>query len=354
MTSRAAAPTIVVWLLGALAVRVAAGEPKVVDNPARGLWDEEPRKNFHLLEELYVAGDDEENGLVFGRISDIAVDSRDRILILDGGFACLKVYDPDSMIVHTIGRKGEGPGEFNQPSAIGVDAADRIYVASYGGRVGIFAPNGVWIDEFRHRFPGGFITNIRPAPNALYIACFDVVGDKIVHRYDAKHTYLSSFSDSWSAVEAMQPDEEFAWNGGMIDVDDDGYVYYTQFTPYEIRKFSPQGELLLTVHRENTYMKRPRIERHGDGATVYSYSMSSCIVVLGDGKFINVLRYLPNHTDFTNAKTVLDLFDAEGRLLKSSVREGRVSIRCRDAKGRLYAIEEHDVPEVVRYRLQLP
>jgi len=345
---------MVFLLLVGAAARVDAGEPKVVDNPARGLWDEEPRRNFHLLEDLYVAGDDEENGLIFGRISDIAVDSRDRMLILDGGFSCVKVYDPDSMIVHTIGRKGEGPGEFNQPTAIGVDAEDRIYVASQGGRVAIFAANGVWIEEFRHRFPGGIITKVRLAPNALYLACFDPVDDKIVHRYDATHSYLSSFSDSWSAVEAMQPDEEFAWNFGMIDVDANGYVYYTQATPYEVRKFSPQGELLLTIHRENKYMKRPRIERHGDGATVYSYSMSFCIVVLDDGKFINVLRYLPNDTDFTNVKTVLDLFDAEGRLLKSTVREGRISIRCRDAKGRLYAIEEHEVPEVVRYRLQFP
>jgi hypothetical protein len=131
-------------------------------------------------------------------------------------------------------------------------------------------------------------------------------------------------------------------------------VYYTQFTPYEIRKFSPEGELLLTIHRENDYMKRPRIERRGDGATFYGFSMSTCIVVLDDGKFLNVLRHLPNDTDFTNAKTVLDLFDAEGRLLKTLVKEGRVSVRCRDAKGRLYAIEEHEVPEVVRYRLQLP
>jgi hypothetical protein len=347
--------TIVLLLFGCLAVRVAAGEPEVVDNSARGLWDEEPRKNFHLLEELYVAGDDEENGLIFGRIADVAVDSRDRMLILDGDSSCVKVYDPDSMIVHTIGGKGAGPGEFNQPTAIGVDAEDRIYVASQGGRVGIFDSSGKWIEEFRHKFPGAaVITNLRVFPKALYIACFDPVGDKVVHRYDAQHTYLSSFSDSWSVVKPMQPDEEFAWNGGAIDVDAGGYVYYTQFTPCEIRKFSPAGELLLTIHRENTYLKPPRVERHADGATFYSYSMSVGIVALDDGKFINVVRYLPNDIDLTNAKTVLDLFDAEGRLLKSMVKEGRVTIRCRDAKGRLYAIEEHEVPEVVRYRLQLP
>lgn len=346
--------TILVLLLSCQAARVAAGEPKVVDNPARGLWDEEPRRNFHLLEDLYLAGDDEENGLIFGRIADIAVDSRGRMWILDRGFSCVKAYDPDSLTIQTVGRKGEGPGEFDQPSAIAVDAADRIYVASQGGRIGIFASNGEWIEEFRDPYRGGYITGVNITPTALYVACFDPVHDKVVHRYDAQHRYLSSFSDSWSVMNPMPPEEEYFCNGGCIDVDADGYVYYTQFTPYEIRKFSPDGELLLTIHRENKYMKPPRIERYGDTATFHGFSGSFCILALSNGMIMNVLNYLPNDEDFTSSKTVIDLFDAEGHLLKSTVKEGRITIRCRDAQGRLYASRESDVPEVVRYRLQLP
>lgn len=336
-----------------LAARLAAaGEPKVVENTSHGLWDAEPRKNFHVLEDLYVAGDDEENGLIFGRIFDVAVDSRGRMLILDGGFSCVKVYDPDSMVVHTIGRAGEGPGEFNQPFAIGVDAKDHIYVASQGGRIGIFAPSGEWIEEFRHKLPG-VITDIRVAPKSLYVSCYDYVDKKVVHRYDALHRYVSSFSDAWSVVKPTPPGELWA-QGGAIDVDANGYVYYTQFTPYEIRKFSPEGELLLTIHRENNYMKPPRIEREGDSVRFYSYSGSICIVALANGMILNVVAHFPSDTDFMNVKTILDLFDADGRLLKSIIKEGRISFHCRDAKGRLYASRESDVPEVARYRLQLP
>lgn len=329
-----------------------AADPKVVDNPARGLWDEEPRQNFQLLEELYVAGDDEENGLIFGRISDVAVDSRDRILVLDGGFSCVKVYDPDSLIVHTIGRPGPGPGEFQQPHAIGVDAADRIYVAGQG-RISIFDSNGQWIEEFRHKFPGGVITNLRIAPKDLYVSCYDPVDKQVVHRYDAMHRYVSSFSDAWSVVKPTPPGEIWA-QGGAIDVDATGHVYYTQYTPYEIRKFSPEGDLLLTIHRENDYMKPPRKERQGDSVRYYIHSGSWCVIALPNGMILNALVYVPSDTDATNVKTILDLFDADGRLLKSTIKEGRLLFHCRDAKGRLYASRESDVPEVVRYRLQLP
>jgi hypothetical protein len=341
---------LVLLIVFAQPLLAVAAEPRVVENSAHGLWDDKPRKTFGLLEDLYVAGDDEENGLIFGRISDIAVDSRNRMLILDGGFSCVKVYDPDSMVVHTIGRQGEGPGEFNQPTAIAVDAEGRIYVASQGGRIGIFAPNGEWIEEFRHQFPAGFVIDMEAVSTAFYVACYDYVDKKVVHRYDATHRYVSSFSDSWSVVKPTPPGELWG-QGGFIDVDSNGYVYYTQFTPYEIRKFSPEGELLVTIHRENDYMKPPRIERNGDAATFYGYSASICILALSNGMILNVVSYVPSDTDIVNVKTVFDLFDADGRLLKSIMKEGRIVVRCRDAQGRVYASRESDVPEVVRYRL---
>jgi hypothetical protein len=332
---------------------VRAAEPRVVENSAHGLWDEKPRKNFGILEELYLAGDDEENGLIFGRISDIAVDSRGRMLILDGGFSCVKIYDPDSMIVHTIGRKGEGPGEFNQPSAIAVGPEDSVYVASQGGRIAIFAPNGKWIEEFRNQYLGGFVIDMEAVPAGLYVACYDYLDKKVVHRYDANHRYVSSFSDSWSVVKPTPPGELWA-QGGFIDVDAKGYVYYTQFTPYEIRKFSPDGQLLLTIHRENDYMKPPRIERKGDSVAFYMFSGPTCILALENGMILNVLLYRPSDTDVVDVKTIFDLFDADGHLLKSVMKEGKIAVRCRDAQGRVYASRESDVPEVVRYRLAFP
>lgn len=336
-----------------LALRpVFAAESKVVDNPSHGAWDAEPRKNFHLLEELYLGGNDETYDVVFGRIADIAVDSRGRMLILDGGFSRVTIYHPDSMTVRTFGRAGEGPGEFNQPSAIAVDGEDRIYVASQGGRIGIFSAGGEWIDGFRHEFPAGLINDMVVAHDATYLSSYDYVDKKVVHCYDAAHRYTSSFSDSWSVVKPTPPGEIWG-QGGAIDVDASGYVYYTQWTPYEIRKFSPEGALMMTIHRENQY-KPPRIERQGDSVAYYVFTASVNVFALENGMILNVLVYFPSDTDLKDAKTVLDLFDGNGRLLKTVTKQGQILVRCRDAQGRLYASRQTDVPEVVRYRLQLP
>ena len=325
-----------------------AAEARVVENSDHGLWDDEPRKNVHLLETLILGsetGDD-----AFGRIADVAVDSRGRWLILDAGFSCVKVYHPDSLTIQTIGRKGEGPGEFSRPTALGIDAHDHIYVASAGGRIAVFGPYGELLDEFRHKFPSAVVRGLKITAQGTYVACFDAVEDRLVHRYDAQHVYLSSFADSWSAAASMPPDEEFAWNGGAIDVDAAGCVYCTQMTPYEIRKFSPQGELLLTIHRKNDF-KPPRVERTGGGATFYPFSASFSILALPDGKILNVADYVHSDLDVASARTIVDVYDAEGHLLKSRQLDSRVGIRCLDASGRLYAVEEREVPQVVKYRL---
>ncbi len=327
-----------------------AAEPRVVENSTRGLWDENPRKSFDLLEEMFLGGDDEENDVIFGRIADITVDSRGRILVLDAGFHRVAVYDPDSMTVRFFGQKGEGPGEFNQPTAIGVDAADRIYVASMGGRIAVLNRDSTVAVEFRHLFADGFVTGLHPTTKGLYVVCFDAVEDNVVHRYDTGLGYVSSFSDSWSSSKAMPVDEERWCNGGAVDVGADGCVYYTQFTPYEIRKFSPDGKLLLTIHRDNDF-KPPTIERVGDSVTLYAYTGSFGIVALPDGKILNVTARTGDDHKFVG--TIFDLFDAEGRLLKTIEGRPGIWIKCRDAQGKLYASESREVPQVIRYRLNV-
>jgi hypothetical protein len=52
--------------------------------------------------------------------------------------------------------------------------------------------------------------------------------------------------------------------------------------------------------------------------------------------------------------TMVDLFDRDGRLLKSRRLHGIVAIAAIDDARQLYAIESRDYPMVVRYNLRLP
>ena len=337
-------------LVAALSAR--ADETRVVENRDHGLWDNEPRRTFQLLEDMLLGSLDGDDA--FGRVTSVAVDSRGRWIILDTGYEVVRVYDPDAMTMESIGQTGEGPGEFNQPMALGVDSDDRIYVASQGGRVAVFSPQGGLVDEFRHKFPGGGpVVKVEVGANGIYLASLDPVDHKIVHRYDARYRYLASFSDSRAAVKPMEFSEEFATCGGSIDLGPDGAVYFAQWSPYEIRKFTPDGRLVLTIHRANDFLVLPHIERTNDSFSIRWNAGSAGVIVLPDGRLMHVTTCFPGDDD-SRAYTVVDLFDANGRLLKSRRFAGRIAMQCVDDSWRAYSIEARDYPIVVRYEIRLP
>ena len=51
-----------------------------------------------------------------------------RIAVVDGGDAELRIYDAEGQLEHTIGGKGEGPGEFESPQLAGLLGSDSVIV----------------------------------------------------------------------------------------------------------------------------------------------------------------------------------------------------------------------------------
>jgi hypothetical protein len=97
---------------------------KVIKNPNEPLLGE---IEFELEEDLSVGNEEDENYMFYG-IVKIAVSSEEKILVLDGGNGRILKFDRDGKYIQTIGRKGQGPGEFEAPLAIHLDSKDQIYV----------------------------------------------------------------------------------------------------------------------------------------------------------------------------------------------------------------------------------
>jgi DNA-binding beta-propeller fold protein YncE len=59
-------------------------------------------------------------------------------------------FSPDGRTcVRVIGRPGTGPGEFNRPEGLGIDAHDRLYVAdSCNHRIQVFSPDGQFLRAY--------------------------------------------------------------------------------------------------------------------------------------------------------------------------------------------------------------
>lgn len=94
------------------------------------------------LEERFTLGTlDTKREELFSRIEDIVIDSNGRMFILDLRRHGVGVFGPEGNYITTLGRKGQGPGEFDTPSSLAL-YRDSLLFASNGTRIEIFDITG--------------------------------------------------------------------------------------------------------------------------------------------------------------------------------------------------------------------
>ena len=89
--------------------------------------DESPRFEIDLQE---VARIDDSDDVLLGRITGISTDGRDRIYISDDGEKRINVYTPDGEYLQSLGRKGQGPGEFEYIHNLVIDE-NHVYALDF-------------------------------------------------------------------------------------------------------------------------------------------------------------------------------------------------------------------------------
>lgn len=83
----------------------------LVNNPAKA-----PKTQTVRLDELWRIGEgDDPDAFVFGGIGDVIGDAQGRTFVLDWQTHQVSVFSPEGDLIRTMGREGEGPGEFRQP-----------------------------------------------------------------------------------------------------------------------------------------------------------------------------------------------------------------------------------------------
>ena len=99
-------------------------------------------------EPTVVIGDDEsDENLWFSRVGDAARMSDGSIVAVDRGSNQIRVYDADGRHLRTMGRQGEGPGEFeNGPFQMWIAAGDTIWAGDYfPWRYNLFSAEGEFV-----------------------------------------------------------------------------------------------------------------------------------------------------------------------------------------------------------------
>lgn len=122
---------------------------KVIKNPKVPLYGE---IKFELEEDLSIGRDDDVN-YMFYRIRDVVVDSEGNIFVVDMSNFRIQIFDSNGKCLNTIGRSGQGPGEFEQPSQIRINnLTGEIYVKDKVRALDVFNKKGEFIESIKMNY----------------------------------------------------------------------------------------------------------------------------------------------------------------------------------------------------------
>ena len=102
-----------------------------------------------------------------------------KLYVLDYGASRVVVIDPQGSLVRTVGREGEGPGEFGLAIQLAVWPDGRFAVSEVPRRaIHVFGPSGQFIRTLQRADYDGTLLQIRADPNsdALYAQLRDPRG----------------------------------------------------------------------------------------------------------------------------------------------------------------------------------
>jgi len=148
--------------------------------------------DMEALWELGGETDDEDQ--FFGVISDIEIDDEGNVYLLDAQLSEVKIFTADGEFVRTIGREGEGPGEFRRPTRMFFTKDGNIGVMqTIPAKIVLLSPNGDPVGEHPLPVPedGGFqlLTSGQASEGQLVLAM--------------ARTKLSEDQSSWSRTDFL-------------------------------------------------------------------------------------------------------------------------------------------------------
>ncbi len=95
---------------------------------------------------------------------DISIRADNTVYVVDEGHARIVKFDSNGNVLAVWGTRGQGDGQFNQPTSVAVDGTnDRVYVADpQNRRIQVFDTNGKFVTTW-------FVQQWRPIQNAWYM-----------------------------------------------------------------------------------------------------------------------------------------------------------------------------------------
>ncbi|TVR18661.1 MAG: hypothetical protein EA391_02030 [Balneolaceae bacterium] len=242
-----------------------------------------------------------------GGIRDMTTDLEGNLYLVDHQSMDIKQFDREGQMTNVFGLgKGSGPGEFENPISVAVDSSGNVYVADMSSnRINIFNSENEVINQFTADFvPARIVVN---GNKSIYLIGFPMFyeGD-IIQKYklDDENRYQKTISFGKRPEGVDNSLLARAGNVDLLTLDSNGNVYHSLWYPYEIRKYTPNGELLDSYTREVTFFEDPQVDSNG----IVRFTSGSWGLMHLDGDTVmNQIFKIDENSEWTFYYDVVDL-----------------------------------------------
>ncbi|MCP2606226.1 6-bladed beta-propeller [Candidatus Aminicenantes bacterium AC-708-I09] len=319
---------------------------EVIENTGEGLWGRKINEKIKFVETLSLGKEEGEDYLMFHRFIRVAVDSDLNIYVLDAMNHRLLKFDKNGNFIWKAGRKGQGPGEFQYPSGIGISSAGEVAVIDERSII-FFNDKG----EYQRTIKlDKSMRNIQFLPDERLMINIFVLGQPGVAAefFSKDGEFLSKFPDEYRYGPKLSPRVG-------VSIVDSGFkffnnkIYLSIPDKYEIREYDLKGNLLRKIRR-NVKLKPPNIKltAGGRGVSVFPSDSSGPCFLYKEKFLINKLTLVEKKGKDYESKSFLDFFNEKGQFLGSYPLPKNTYIQTIDHLGNFYFVKYEPYPQVIR------
>lgn len=246
-------------------------EVKIISNPKYPVPPDGKKKKILFEEELAIGVVEGDENYMFGNHIIFNTDDEGNFYITDWDRKKIQKYSPEGKFLLTIGKQGQGPGEFANLSIARFDSRQRIYVTDIANhRINFFDKKGNFLEQvtipdvFENLYinsKGQYISSrTQPAESeysfsayklewGIYDSQFKLISEFYSETRDRKPPEGRDMTSRAKFVAGILSDIAFQPYPCYVVTDND-FVYFGTRENYLIDVFDPEGEKVRSIRRE--------------------------------------------------------------------------------------------------------
>jgi hypothetical protein len=365
-------------------------EVVVISNPKNPAPKDGLKKRIVFEEELSIGVAEGDENYMFGEVIVFNTDKEGNFYVTDWESRRIQKYDTDGKYLLTIGREGQGPGEFGNLSEARFDKDGNIYVTDIAHRrISFFDTDGKYLKQTK--IPDVFENLYMNSRGYFISSCSKLTDDEsgmgwqiIYGLFDGQFKIVSEFHTrifNYKAPEGRDLTSMAKFTATILNgmafqprpihiVADNDCIYFGYPEVYSIDIYSPDGIKIKNIRRDYNPIKvGEKDKEYFVSTTVERFNRDRGEEYKNEViKFIKYPKHKPAYLGFTLMEgrwlvvivefiegeyTLFDLFDEEGTYI-GNFKANIPSFSLFFKNGKAYAVAtEDDYKFVKRYNFEI-